>query len=116
MSDTAGKAKQQRNEILIARTAHSAGSANNDLGKSAGICRCQKKALRIFSGALLCRAEDALVSFNKVRIACADHPLRKHEAVHVNRDPAAIHEHEVRDADHPETDRPESSKESLLGN
>src|SRR5439155_24434223 len=70
-------------------------------------CRCQKKALRISSGALLCRAEDALVNFNKVRIACADHPLRKHEAVHVNRDPAAIHEHEVRVADQPEMVRPE---------
>jgi len=74
----------------------------------------KKKALRIFSGALLCRAEDALVNFNKVRIACADHPLRKHEAVHVNRDPAAIHEHEVRVADQPEMVRPESLDEELF--
>ena len=44
MSDTAGKAKQQRNEILIARTAHSAGSANNSLGKSAGILSMPKKS------------------------------------------------------------------------
>src|SRR5439155_20666224 len=74
----------------------------------------KKKALRIFSGALLCRAEDALVNFNKVRIACADHPLRKHEAVHVNRDPAAIHEHEVRVADQPEMVGPESLNEELF--
>src|SRR5438046_7826405 len=67
-----------------------------------------------FHGALLCRAEDALVNFNKVRIACADHPLRKHEAVHVNRDPAAIHEHEVRVADQPEMVRPESLDEELF--
>src|SRR2546429_1456734 len=73
-----------------------------------------KKALRISSGALLCRAEDALVNFNKVRIACADHPLRKHEAVHVNRDAAAIHEHEVRVADQPEMVRPESLNEELF--
>src|SRR5204863_6202655 len=70
--------------------------------------------LRISSGALLCRAEDALVNFNKVRIACADHPLRKHEAVHVNRDPAPVHEHEVRVADQPEMVRPESLDEELF--
>src|SRR6266513_4985928 len=74
----------------------------------------KKKALRISSGALLCRAEDALINFNKVRTACADHPLRKHEAVHVNRDPAAIHEHEVRVADQPEMVGPESLGEELF--
>src|SRR5213080_3919032 len=36
--------------------------------------RRKKKALRVFSGALLCRAKDALLNFNKVRIACADQP------------------------------------------
>src|SRR6266480_5326298 len=89
-------------------------SALRSSGKVQESCRCQKKALRIFSGALLCRAEDALVNFNKVRIACADHPLRKHEAVHVNRDPAAIHEDEVRVADQPEMVRPESLNEKLF--
>src|SRR6266571_1682046 len=76
--------------------------------------RPQKKAPRISSGALLCRAKDALLNFNKVRIACADHPLRIYEAVHVNRDPAAVHEHEVRVPDQPEMVRPESLDEELL--
>src|SRR5213592_539806 len=76
--------------------------------------RPQKKALRVFSGALLCRAKDALLNFNKVRIACADHPLRIYEAVHVNRDPAVVHEHEVRVPDQPEMVRPESLDEELL--
>src|SRR5438874_3155886 len=73
-----------------------------------------KKALRISSGALLCRAENALIHFNKLRIARADHPLRIYEAVHVNRDPAAIHEHEVRVRDQPEMVRPESLDEELF--
>src|SRR5213083_3753075 len=76
--------------------------------------RPQKKALRISSGALLCRAKDALLNFNKVRIACADHPLRIYEAVHVNRDPAVVHEHEVRVPDQPEMVRPESLDEELF--
>src|SRR5882762_527604 len=45
--------------------------------------RRQKKAPRIFSGALLCRAEAALFNFNKLGIACADHPFRIYKAVHV---------------------------------
>src|SRR5213592_396754 len=76
--------------------------------------RPQKKALRVFSGALLCRAKDALFDFDKLRIACADHPLRIYEAVHVNRDPAAVHEHEVRVPDQPEMVRPESLDEELF--
>src|SRR5256886_5686107 len=76
--------------------------------------RPQKKALRISSGALLCRAKDALLNFNKVRIACADHPLHIYEAVHVNRDPAVVHEHEVRVPDQPEMVRPESLDEELF--
>ena len=74
----------------------------------------KKKAPRISSGALLSRAEDALIHFNKVRIARADYLLRKYEAVHVNRDPTAIHEHEVRVPDQPEMVRPESLDEELL--
>src|SRR5205809_7144963 len=77
--------------------------------------RPQKKALRISSGALLCRAKDALLNFNKVRIACADYPLRIYEAVHLNSDPAVVHEHEVRIPDQPEMVRPESLDEELLG-
>src|SRR5437762_13265567 len=76
--------------------------------------RPQKKAPRISSGALLCRAKDALLNFNKARIACADHPLRIYEAVHVNRDPAVVHEHEVRVPDQPEMVRPESLDEEFL--
>src|SRR5438105_15220045 len=77
--------------------------------------RDQNKAPRISSGALLCRAEDALINnFNKVRIARADHPLRKYEAFHVNRDPTAVHEHEVRVLDQPDMVRPESLDEEVL--
>ena len=74
----------------------------------------QKKAPRISSGALLCRAEVALFNFNKLRIARANHPLRIYKAVNVNRDPAAIHEREVRVADQPEMVRPESLDEEFL--
>jgi hypothetical protein len=70
--------------------------------------RRQKKAPRISSGALLCGAEDALVNYNKIRIARADHAFRVYKAVHVNRDPAAVHEHEVRVPDQPEMARPKS--------
>jgi hypothetical protein len=37
-------------------------------------CRCQKKALRVSSGALLCRAANTLINFNKLRIARLLHP------------------------------------------
>src|SRR5438128_731225 len=74
-----------------------------------------KKTLRISSGALLCRAENALIHFNKLRIARADHPLRIYEAVHVNRDPAAIHEHEVRVRDQPEMVRPNRWTKNSFG-
>src|SRR2546430_6016493 len=73
-----------------------------------------KKAPRISSGALLRRTEAALLDFNKFRIAGADYPLRIYEAVHVNRDPAAIHEHEVGVPDQPEMARPESLDEELF--
>ena len=76
--------------------------------------RRQKKRPAFSSGALLCRAQAALFNFNKVRIARADHPLRIHEAVHVNRDPAAVHEREVRVADQPEMVLPESLDEELF--
>jgi hypothetical protein len=56
--------------------------------RSCRIRSTQKKAPCISSGALLCRAEAALLNFNKVRIARADHPLRIHEAVHVPTRPA----------------------------
>ena len=50
----------------------------------------------------------ALFNFNKVRIAGADHPLRIHEAVYVNCDPAAVDKREVSVADQAEMVLPES--------
>src|SRR5213078_5061200 len=55
-----------------------------------------------------------LVNYNKVRIARADQPFRVYKAVHVNRDPAAVHEHEVRVPDQPEMVRPKSLDEELF--
>ena len=44
-----------------------------------------------FGGALLCVTQnDALINYNKVRLARADHALRVCKPVHVNRDPAAV--------------------------
>jgi len=74
-----------------------------------------KKTLRISIGALSCPAENALVDYNKGRIARADHPLGKYKALHVNRDPAAIHEHEVRIPDQAEMLCPESLDEERFG-
>src|SRR5207244_6693116 len=73
-----------------------------------------KKSAPQFSGALLCHAANSLFDYNKLRIACADHSLRIYEAVHVNRDPAAVHEREVCVADQPEMARPESLDEELF--
>ncbi len=73
-----------------------------------------KKAPRSSSGALLCRAKDALVNFNKLRIARTDQPFRVDKAVHVNRHPAAVYEDEVRVSDEPEMVRPKSLDEELL--
>src|SRR5207248_11786545 len=55
-----------------------------------------------------------LLNFNKVRIACADYALRIYKAVYVNRDPAAVHEHEVRVPDQPEMARSVSLDEELF--
>ena len=74
-----------------------------------------KKALRISSGALLCRAEDALVNFNKVRIAHADHSLRIDKTIHVNRDPTVVHEDEVRASDQPKMVRPNRWTKNSFG-
>ncbi len=62
----------------------------------------------------MCRAKDALVNYNKVRIARANHTFGVDKAVHVNRDPAAVHEDEVRVPDQPEMVRPKSLDEELL--
>src|SRR5205814_3373492 len=73
-----------------------------------------KKAPRIFSGALLYRAKDALINFDKVRIARANHTFRVNKAVHVNRDPAGVHKDEVGVPDQPEMVRPKSFDEEFL--
>src|SRR5713101_6024312 len=75
----------------------------------------REKAPRISSGALLCRAKDALINnFNKVRFARADHALGVRKAVHVNCDPASVHEYKVRISDQPEMARSVSLDEELF--
>src|ERR671931_603307 len=74
----------------------------------------QKKALLISSGALLWYAANALFDCNKIRFPRADHALCIYKAVHVNRDPAAVHEHEVGVPDQPNMVRAESLDEELL--
>ena len=73
-----------------------------------------KKAPRTSAGRFVCRAKEALLNFDKLRIAGADHPLRIYKAVHVNRDPTAVHEYEVRISDQPEMTRPVSLDEELF--
>src|SRR6266480_3662371 len=73
-----------------------------------------KKTPRSSSGAFLCRAKDALVNYNKVRIARADQPFGVDKAVHVNRHPAAVYEDEVRVSDEPEMVRPKSLDEKFF--
>ena len=77
--------------------------------------QCKKSAPHFQRGAFVCCAKDALVNnFNKLRIARADHPLRVRKAVHVNRDPTAVHEYEVRIIDQPEMTRAISLNEELF--
>src|ERR1043166_8266347 len=73
-----------------------------------------KKSAPPSSGALLFRADDALVNLNILRIARADYPLRIGKAVHIDRDPAVIHEYEVRIPNQMEMVRPESLDEELF--
>ena len=74
----------------------------------------EKKRSAFSSGALLCREDDALINFNKFRIARADDALCIYKAVHVNRNPAAVHEHEVRVANQPEMSLPEPLDKELF--
>src|SRR5207253_5808932 len=46
--------------------------------------------------------------------ACADHPLRIDEAVHIHRDPTVVHKHEVHTSDQSEMPRPKSFDEELF--
>ena len=53
--------------------------------------RSNEKTPRIQAGrSFVCRANDALINYNKLRVARADHTLRVCKPVHVNRDPAAV--------------------------
>jgi hypothetical protein len=113
-----GFAVANHKSLITVPLASPASSPNRDFGKvqsaRVGSGGYQKKALRISSGALLCCAEAALLNFNILGIAGADHPFRIYKAVHVNCDPAVVHEHEVRVADQPEMVRPESLDEELF--
>src|SRR4029077_6159153 len=77
--------------------------------------QCKKKHPAFQRGAFVCHANDALINnLNKVRLARADHPLRVCKAVHVHRDPTAVHEYEVRIPDHSEMVRAVSLDEELF--
>ena len=62
----------------------------------------------------MCRADGALINYNKVRVTRADNALCVCKPVHVNRDPAAVYEHEVAIPDQSEMARPVSLDEELL--
>src|SRR6478672_9865757 len=79
-----------------------------------GIRSVQKKRSAFRAERFLCREDDALINFNKLGIACADHALRVYKAVHVNRDPAAVQEHEVRVPNQPEMSLPVALDKELF--
>ena len=54
-----------------------------------------QKKRSAFHGALLSYADNALLHFYKLGLAGADHPLCIDKTVHVNGDPATVHEREV---------------------
>jgi hypothetical protein len=63
----------------------------------------------------LCVAQnDALLNYNKVRVARADHALRVRKTIDVNRDPTAVDEYEVRVPDQSEMVRSVSLDEELF--
>src|SRR5262249_22015625 len=59
-------------------------------------------------------ADDALLHFNKLWLAGTDHPLCIDKTVHVNRDPAAVHEREVRVPDQPDMGCPVALDEKFF--
>src|SRR6266700_4113528 len=67
-----------------------------------------------FRGALLSYADDALLHFYKLGLAGADHPLCIDKTVHVNGDPATVHEREVRVPDQPDMVCPVALNEKLF--
>src|SRR6202030_3359028 len=67
-----------------------------------------------FCGALLSYADDVLLHFYKLGLAGADHPLCIDKTVHVNGDPATVHEREVRVSDQPDMVCPVALDEKLF--
>jgi hypothetical protein len=74
----------------------------------------QAKSAPDLRGALFVLRKDALINFDKVRIARADHPLCVRKTVHVNRDPTAVHEYKIRIPDQPEMARTVSLDKELF--
>src|SRR5437016_10781874 len=68
----------------------------------------------ISGGALLSRAQTALIDYNKLWLPRANDALYICEAVHIHGHPAAVHEYEVRFSDQPEMGCPESLDEKLF--
>ena len=73
-----------------------------------------KKRPAFGRGAFVCHANDALINYNKVRVALADNALRVCKSIHVNRDPATVDEHEVAVPDQSEMGRSVSLNEELF--
>jgi len=73
-----------------------------------------KKRPAFQRGAFVCRANDALINYNKVWVARANYALRVCKPIHVNRDPAAVYEDEVGVPDQSEMVRPVSLDEELF--
>ena len=69
-----------------------------------------------FSAERFCRAQAALLNFDKLGIARADHPLRIYKAVHVNCDPTTVDKREVRVTDQPELASWEQAKGNKSAN
>src|SRR5439155_17836372 len=77
--------------------------------------RCQKKRPAVPAERFcVSRREMRLVNFDEFRITRANHLFAVDKAVHVNRDPAAVHEDEVGVPDQPEMVRSKSLDEELL--
>ena len=74
----------------------------------------KKKRPTFQRGAFASHANNALIDYDKVRVALADHPLRVRKTVHVNRHPAAVQKHEVAVPDQSEMVRPVSLDEELF--
>ena len=74
----------------------------------------EKKRPAFQQSAFQCHAEPALLNNYEVRITLADHALRVSKTVYINRDPAAVNEHEVAAPDQSEMARPVSLDEELF--